>query len=332
VNVLEFADRELLAVLDADPSEAEWLAGRAEGVTGSEVHHIANGGMGTWHRILQDKLNGARFSGSVATRAGHAAEPRILDAAARVTGVAELLPTPMLLLAKPGAELHRVTPDGLGVHEVFGAFGVEVKHHMAGWGGFGVPPEHMSQCQWGLHVAGLDWWLYVTDVEGEQGVWWEWIPRDNRVIERLSVEADRFIAWRESGAPMLDDLPAEVDDAIAARVLAQRYERRARELRAESDPVIAAFVDASRVGDQTVRAVGSRGQLAATVKLTEELDEVSWAARAPKAYQAWRARRDRLAQQRARVDEIAAEAATVHHRTVQKINPVKITANKEDVD
>lgn len=325
---LEFGDRMLCAVLGADPTEAQWLEARAAGVTASEVHEIAHGGIGARSRVLYEKLNGSTFRGSAATAAGHENEPRILAAAELIEGVLMLIPTPRLLLAHPEHPRHMATPDGLGISSVFGEFGVEAKWHEAGWTHTGIPADHLSQCQWGMHVTGFSWWLYVWLVDGAESISWEWVPRDDRRIGKLAAEADAFNEWRDAGAPRVDDLDPALDDAIADYVRGLELESEGKALKAAARPVIDRYVADSRDGDRTVRAAGTRGAIASSVTVEDVLDEDAWERRAPKAVAAYRARVARHEAEKARLEEIAAEAALTYHRTETRVGPLRVTPNK----
>ena len=92
-------DRPLLVIVPEDAPVEAWKEGRAEGVTASEAHAIAQGGRGTWRRILTDELNGSRFKGNRHTERGHEREEFLLHfaderlAVCRSTGHCSATPT-----------------------------------------------------------------------------------------------------------------------------------------------------------------------------------------------------------------------------------------------
>lgn len=281
-------DQAMLVIVEDGASEDEWLDARAEGVTASEIHAIAAGSRKTWRRILDEKLNGSTFTGNEHTRRGHEREGDLIAAAQYLDGVVVLAPS-AALFGNDANPLHRATPDGLGIHAELGHFGAEMKHHEK-WDRDDVPAEHLDQCLWGMHVLGVDWWLYAWGVDGTDGLaGFKWIPRDDKRIAQLVAQADAFLAWRAAGAPEIDDIPDDVDDALADY-------RRGLELAAEGEalkkaarPVLDAYAAAHNVapGDP-LRKSGSRAAFFYEPKPeVEVLDEVAWQAAEPESYQEW---------------------------------------------
>lgn len=277
----------LVIAEDALGSE-EGRDGRDEGVTASEIHDIAAGSRKTWRRIDGEKLNGSTFKGNAHTRRGHANEDDLIAQASYLDGVIVLAPS-IALFGNVDSPLHRATPDGLGIHETYGDFGAEAKHHDAKWTRNDIPADHMDQIQWGMHVLDLDWWLYVWGVEGQPGIQHRWVPRDPTRIGQLVAQADEFIAWRAAGAPQIDDIPDDVDDAIAeyARGLALAAE--GEQLKKANRAVIDRWAarQASAPGEP-LRRSGTRAAVFFEPKPDiDELDEAAWAEAEPESYAEW---------------------------------------------
>lgn len=270
----------IVIVADGAPEE-EWHEGRAEGVTASEIHAIAVGSIKARRAILDGKLNGSTFHGNQHTKRGHELEPVIIAAAAMIDGVTALAGS-NALLAHPEHLLHRATPDGLGYHAIFGDFGAEVKRREK-TAAVDVPADHYDQMQFGMWVTGLRWWLYAWMVEGEDHIHHRWIERDDDRIAVLARQADDFIAWRAAGAPAIDGLPDEVDEALAqyARGLAIAAEGDA--LKKTARPVIDAWIAEQNPTD-VLRREGSQASLTFTPKTKTVLDEDAWAAAEPETF------------------------------------------------
>ena len=296
MSTVEQEERGLLVIVGEDATEEEWHEGRDEGVTASEIHDIAQGSRKAHRSILDGKLNGSTFKGNAHTRAGHDAEAGMIAAVREIPGVvsAQLSRS---LFGSWDNPLHRATPDGFGMSdELREPFGIEAKWHAAGWAGAAwagdwdqsaIPADHFDQMQWGMHVTGLDWWLYVVTVEGIDGIRHVWVPRNDRRIATLIREADAFIAWRECGAPEVDDLPDDVDDALAeyARALADAADAEARKKLART--TIDAYAAANMPDDGgPLRKSGSRASLFVQPKPdVEVLDELAWREAEPATYE-----------------------------------------------
>lgn len=323
MSTMTLEDRELLVIVEDGASEEEWHDGRADGVTASEVHDIAHGSRKAWRTILDGKLNGTKFRGNAHTQRGHDREAPMVTEAAKLDGVVALARSGALF-GNPDNPAHRGTPDGFGIHAQLGDFGLEMKSHDEGWEQSKIPAEHVDQMQWGMHITGLGWWLYVWEVIGVDGIFHEWVPRDDRRIAQLVRQADAFIEWRAAGAPEIDDIPDEVDDALAdyARGLALASEGDA--LKKAARPVIDVFAATQKAkhGDP-LRRGGSRAALFFEPKPSiEVLDETAWAAAEPEIYEEW------LALQQ-RVLDTASAAAVLYHQTKTVAPTFRVTPNTE---
>lgn len=287
----------VVIVPDGAP-EDEWLDGRAGGVTASEIHAIAHGSRKTWRRILDDKLNGSTFHGNEHTRRGHEWEPRILAEVQDLPGVVSVTAS-SALFGNIGNPKHRATPDALGVDAGATQFGIEVKHHADNWTSTTIPPEHMDQMLWGMHVLGLDLWLYAWAVDGEDGIEHRWVERDEDRIAYLVRQADAFIEWRASGAPELDEIPEEVDDDLAVYSREQRIESAAKKAKEAAGTRLKTWA-ATQPTDGPMRRGGTRAALYFEPKpATRVLDEKAWEAAEPASYAEFVAARTALEQQAA---------------------------------
>lgn len=321
MSPLTVADRELLVIVENGAPEEEWHDGRDEGVTASEIHDIAAGSRKTWRRILDGKLNGSTFKGNAATQRGHAREPYILAEARILDGVVTLGGNGALI-GNHDHPLHRATPDGFGIHEQLGEFGAEVKSHHAEWENAGIPADHMDQMQWGMHVTGLSWWLYAWEIEGVDGIRHEWVPRDDQRISQLAAQADAFLEWRAAGAPEIDDIPDDVDDALADYARGLALEADGKRLKTAARAAIDAFAtaQASEPG-YPVRRTGSRAQLFFEPKPDVViLDEDAWATAEPETHAEWKRMQTAIVE--------TADVAIKLYRTTRPSAPTfRVTAN-----
>lgn len=288
MSALTIADRELLVIVENGAPEQEWHDARDEGVTASEVHDIAAGSRKTWRRILDGKLNGSSFRGNAHTKRGHEREPYILAEARIIDGVVALASSGALL-GSHEHPLHRATPDGFGIHTELGDFGVEVKNHHAEWDSTDIPAEHMDQMQWGMHVTGMSWWLYAWAVEGVDGIEHRWVPRDDKRIGQIVAQADAFLAWRAAGAPEIDDIPDDVDDAMATYARGLELEAEGARLKKLARPEIESWARVHAAAGDPLRRQGSRAQVFFEPKPDARiLDEDAWAAAEPELHAEWK--------------------------------------------
>lgn len=260
----------------------EGLAARASGLTASELHAVAQGGRGAHSRILADKLNGAKFTGNAHTRRGHEREDFLVSWA----GVTlEPCDANIALLGHPDLPWLFATPDGLG-----NDFGVEVKSHDHNWGDRDdIPADHYDQMQVGMAVTGFDRWLYVWEVMGEDGTptlaapHHRWVERDEKRIARLIREGEKFMAWRVAGAPTADDLPDDVDDALAAWASARERKTAAERDEKAALAVIRPFAE-QQADDEGSKGAGTRAHFTYAKTTDSVLDEAAWADAEPESY------------------------------------------------
>lgn len=226
--------------------EEAWLDARAEGVSASEVSHLSQS---TRERILDDKLNGSTFRGNKHTNRGHERESLILGDVVWQTG--RVVEGNSHVWALELNARHLATPDGFALDGDRVA-GVEVKSHAYGFKvpatHGGIPQDHYDQMQWGMHVTGLDEWLYAWEVMAEDGGEPTDEPvvltveRDQARIDELVERADEFLAWVDAGAPVetLSDELAELKaNLIAADVEAKAAAARQKTARAAFEKQLA---------------------------------------------------------------------------------------------
>lgn len=272
-------------VVPDDAPRTVWMLERGEGVTASDAWKIARAGIKARRTIVEQKMNGSTFRGNKATNAGHAREAALLDEAAE--RLASLAPNGALW-ASADNDLHRATPDAIGVDQDGAIVVVEVKSHEFGWKLDTIPVEHMAQLQWQIHVLGADYALYGFEVRDEddmppvEGATWIPVPRDDEMIAYLIERADDFIAWRDAGCPDVDHLPADVTDAVAEWAPLKRDLDAATAAEKAANAKVKAAV-AKLPGALRFGAVGmtEHGGFQTTVSETVSIDETAWKAAAP---------------------------------------------------
>ncbi len=304
--LLEVSEHSVLIVPEGAPREV-WLEERGEGVTASESWAIARGGAQAWKSILERKMNGSTFRGTKATRAGQAREAALLDEAADLPGIVAAAPNGALW-GSPENTLHRATPDGFAMDGLGKIAVVEVKSHAHGYkGGETIPPEHMAQMQWQMHVTGAQYAMYGSEVRDADdqppadGAHWQRVACDEELIAYLAYRADAFIAWRDAGCPEIDELPADVADALAewayAKRCADKWAAEEKKKGAILKTAAKALPFAERFG---AVAMGEQGGFQLSITEGTALDEQRWAGAEPEMYaavQSWReAIADRVAE------------------------------------
>lgn len=276
-------------VVPEDAPREVWMAERGEGVTASEAWAIARGGIQTWRRILEQKMNGSTFRGNRATNAGHAREDALLDEAAEQ--LHSVAPNGALWAAADN-DLHRATPDGVGRNSDGTVVVAEVKSHEHGYKFEGIPADHLGQMQFQMRVLGAGSALYGYEVRDEddmppaEGATWIDVPRDEDMIDFLVMRANKFLAWREAGCPAIDvDLPEEVRVALDEWAPLKRAldEAAADEKKANAalKKAVAKLPHAERFG---AVGMGEHGGFQLTVSEKTEIDEATWSEADPDVY------------------------------------------------
>lgn len=319
----------LAAVPVASQAEDEeaWLDARAEGVTASEVAGLSST---TYARILDEKLNGSTFTGNAHTRRGHEREPEII---ADLTWIlsAPIIPNAHVWASSANAR-HLATPDAFVTMPGGIVAGVEVKSHEHGWTppASGIPAEHYDQVQWGMHVTGLDRWVYAWEVmdagdvaptaDPDHMIVW----RDDERIAELVERADAFLEWVDDGAPVAE-LSTELADA-KARVLAAN--RAAKAAADEEKDARANLLRILRDENPAAERIGwKHADDAGTVTLARParrraLDEDAWAIADPEAHSQYGRNRDAA-------DKLAAAAREKYTKTTYAKPALRVTLPKE---
>ncbi|MEA1264193.1 hypothetical protein MicroSTF_14210 [Microbacterium sp. STF-2] len=275
-------------VVPDDAPRTVWMLERGEGVTASDAWKIARAGIKARRTIVEQKMNGSTFRGNKATNAGQAREAALLDEAAE--RLASLAPNGALW-ASVENDLHRATPDAIGIDPDGALVVVEVKSHEFGWKSDAIPVEHMAQMQWQIHVLGADYALYGFEVRDEDdmppvgGATWIPVPRDDEMIAWLIERADDFITWRDAGCPDVDDLPEHVTDAVAEWAPLKRDLDAATAAEKAANAKVKAAV-AKLPGALRFGAVGmtEHGGFQTTVSETVSIDEAAWKGAAPEVH------------------------------------------------
>lgn len=272
-------------VVPAGAEREVWMAERGEGVTASEVWEIARGGIKTWRRILEQKMNGSTFKGSRGTRAGSAREAALLHEAA--DHLTDCTPNAALWAAGEN-DLHRATPDGIGIDHHYEPVVVEVKSHEHGWEHDTIPNDHLAQMQWQMWVLGANGGLYGFEVRDEDdqpplgGATWIPVARDEEMIAWLVERADAFLAWRAAGCPTVMPLPDDVEAARAAWVPLKRTADAAAAAEKTANAALKKAIEgqpyARRFGHV---GIGEDGGYQLTVTETRSIDEAAWKAADP---------------------------------------------------
>lgn len=276
-------------------NEAEWLDARAEGATASEVPKLSPT---TWSSLLSEKLNGSTFHGNAHTRRGHDREGEILSDLGWATE-SKIIPNRHVWAANANRR-HLATPDGFQILADGQVRGVEVKSHEYCWQPPKrvIPKDHYDQMQFGMHVLGLDEWLYGWEVMGEGGTaptadpQHRVVKRDQARIDELVAAADAFLAWIDAGAPVTEispELEAAKQTMIAAERDAKAASAASTAARAAFSKLLEAeFPDAMKTGWK--HGDDSSVILARPARKTV-VDEAAWAAAEPEGfdeYHRWR--------------------------------------------
>lgn len=324
----------LVAVTDENTDRAGWMEARSSRVTASIAHAVATGGRSTWLRLLSDMLNGESFKGNASTGRGRTREAFLLDYAK--TFIDPTVEPNSRLFASPDNDRLGATPDGLaeGILEQVAGYRricVEAKSHEFGWDdSTGIPAEHYDQVQFAIHVTGAEACLYIWETMGEDGQptlddpRHLFVPRDARRISFLVREAERFLAWRDAGAPVSDDIAPELDDALAAWADARSRKNDAAKDEAAADAIIRKHIDATpNVEKDGLKLAGRAASFVYSTKDPDVLDVDLWAEKEPTTHAAWILAQERVAS--------TAEAAFALYKKPDHKSTLRITVTKESV-
>lgn len=183
----------------------EWLTARRAGVGSSDVPVLA--GYHQYHTpysLWEDKTcRSAIDSGeSEAAWWGKRLEPVIAETFVEREG-GTLVDTPHMVQAQFSAH-HLASPD-FGVNAIGGTSLIECKLRR---NPFDEPAQHLvDQCQWQMHVTGIDHTFLVVLFAGQQLVHWS-LPRDDDRIEYLKFVVDDFWSHVTADTPP-DPMPVD---------------------------------------------------------------------------------------------------------------------------
>lgn len=278
-------------IVPEDAPRTVWTLERGEGVTASEVWAIATGGIKTWRRILEQKMNGSTFNGTKATRAGSAREAVLVDEAWHESGQLDYVIANGGLWAAAENDRHRATPDGIGML-AGGLAVVEVKSHEHGYKGDAFPKDHRAQVVWQRYVLGAEFGLYGAEVRDEDdmppvgGAAWQFVDDpDDELLAFLIYRADQFLAWRDAGCPEVDDLPAHVKAALDAWApLKRALDDAAAVEKAAADELRAAVATLPHAARFGAVGMGAEGGFQSLVSESTSIDEARWRASAPEVH------------------------------------------------
>ena len=249
-----------------------------------------SGGIATRRSILAEKEGGGSWGGNAATRRGQRREPYIAEWVSRHFGIS----ASGVLYAKHEGSPYLATPDLLGDNE-----GGEIKTTTEDWStAFApsgspetIPSRYLDQCYWGMFVTNVERWLFVWEQHDENGPTglepkWFWITRDDRYQKRileLKAAADRFMAWREAGAPNLDaDLPEHVDEALSKFAAARLMRNEATAMEKEAEAVVRKYIaETPGAEDAGLSLSGSDAGFTYSVTYPTVFDRERLAERAP---------------------------------------------------
>lgn len=327
-------------VLDATPlaskgeDEQAWLDDRAEGVTASQIGKFRSRNTKVWSEALDDMLNGSTLRTTRAMSDGNRFEEFVIRDIAAQRGT--VIVSNDRVWAHFAQRAFMATPDAIEIADDV-CRGVEVKVHQPGWeppAGV-IPPEHYLQMQWGMHVLGLDEWIYGWTVLDEgremplESCPFRIVPRDADCIAELVAGATEFLAWIDAGAPV-DDLSetlAPLRDALVAAkaneeaAIAVAKAARERFERALRDERPSAFIAGwSHAGDDGLTVTVARPARRVV------LDEAAWAAAEPEKHAEWKAQRDAVAETETTARELY--SSVKHAAAALRITKPKTTKAK----
>lgn len=198
----------------------EWLELRRTGIGGSDCSAVLGlGKYGSPFSVWLDKAGRAHPEEETEVMMwGQLLEPVIRSELARRMDV-EIVTSPMLRSKARPWQLY--SPDGLipSLNAV-----VEIKNATAWlaqeWADGEVPDHAELQTQHGMAVTGADG-AYVAGLIGGNRLRWEYVPRDDRLIDIISAAEQHF--W---DTYVVEDLEPPIDGSDAtAEAIAQRWPR-----------------------------------------------------------------------------------------------------------
>lgn len=225
-------------VLASSEDRDAWLAARRPVITATEAKVFLTGSTGEKHQIIREKVTGeSSFKGNQYTENGNRREPHIIAWLERF-GFAGC----GLLIHADGVQRHAATPDAWRLtfdEEIELAEIKTSKNDVAPWTEHFDRAGYYLQMQWQMYCLGAARVLYVWEQHDDDWSRWpevgptplgdpltEWIDRDDEVIRKLIVQANRWLVKLDEAlvaAPEVDPIL----DALAVDVLVGRREEAA---------------------------------------------------------------------------------------------------------
>lgn len=223
--------------------EAGWLKWRRGGMGASDVAAAVTGHFGGAVKVVARKIGVTPddIAPGLADR-GKRWEQPLADALLATHGLHAI--GEQIWAEHPEQPQHRATVEGFLYHEpeasiedVDTLFEIKTRGLSAPWRW----DYWTIQPQWQMHVTGMTRCLLIVatinDAETNQtsqlqGIEYRWIERDDHVIDRLVVEADRLWSFVEAG-----QLP-EPTDGSALDIVREAYATTSADATADIDPVL----------------------------------------------------------------------------------------------
>lgn len=350
MSVVEFLEVTPPAIADletrslgSDEDRVAWLEARTGVITATEAKLLITAPSATARKrviedLIDEKLNGSKFSGNHFTYWGQLREPVILNQLQDRYGVKGC----GLLVHAESNSLHAATPDGARVNFDGLLELAEIKTSKndvrVGSSGFDRA-GYFFQMQWQMYCTGADRVLYVVERHNNDWSGWdksdrstwrldtgpkvepivsEWVARDDAVIDRMIEYADQALEALDAARSAKSSVSFEVDVPDEQSAL----EQRAYELGAD---VLAARVDESaavkrkklawdqllelggRSGDFSVKGdAGSVRYIAPVAEMVDVPDNEAAVAEFPKEWASLERARKRVAKLEAEWAERAA--------------------------
>lgn len=243
-----------IAIVHSDSEH--WHAGRAKGVTKTDVTRLISGTLAAKRAVYADK-HGERpkFKGNASTERGHAFEPVIAAWVEDNVGI----PASGMLYGNAESQRHLATPDTFLWDDGEGAF-VEIKTTTKDWS-TGLPRKIVDDVLWQRYVLGAGYAAVAWQQFDDDGMPLSIeprlveVPEDPERLALLIAAADEYLSWVDAGCPDEESsLPAHVRDAVEENVAAREELKRTEQIVRDW---IAENPDAAKTGVKATTSVGS---------------------------------------------------------------------------
>lgn len=248
---------EVRALASSEDRET-WLAARRNVITATEAKVLVTGAAGEKAKILEEKVSGeSSFAGNRYTENGNRREPVILDwlAASGWIGCG-------ILYAAEQNPRHAATPDAIRLDFDGDAELAEIKtskHDVAPGTDAYERAGYFFQMQWQMYCVGARRVLYVWEQHNDDWSGWpevgpvplgeprtEWVERDEKVIAKMIVAANRALVKLDALveakdlAPVIDE---DVDTLAVNYLRGLASEKEGAELKTSSFKELMALVE-----------------------------------------------------------------------------------------